>query len=608
MGLSATLMPLPSRRSADVARTVLDPVTRAGGHLRLEFELGAGVIADVWASGMTFRGLELGLRGRDPRDAWLLAQRICGTCTGVHALASVRAVENALGITIPANARLIRNLLAGTMLVRDHVTDFYLSQLPDWVDVKVATTADPVATAALAASRSQRQGETAADFAKVRDRIAAELDNPHPGVWGNGWWGHPAYRLSPEQDLLLVSHMLAAVDWQREFMRIHTLLGGKDPHPQTYLVGGMAVAPPWGGPSGAAGRDHPQVPDHNAPQALSADGFAFIDDLLAKARDFVTQAFVPDIGLLVGAYPDYVALGEGPGGFLSAGEYPQDDQEHPSMLFPTGRLDEGNLELSQPVDNTEFLETVATSWYTYAAGGGMLLGGNVGETTPAWPGLALPLGSLEQAVGYSWVKAARYRGVAMEVGPLARVLVGVANGRAEIAQSLATQMAPLNLAVNRLGGAAGRLLARAVEADVVVRQAATWLADLRTNLGTGDVAVADITYWDPGSWPHDAQGFSLGEGPRGTVAHWVTIRDKVVADYQVIDASTWNLSPRDGSGNRGPIETALMSTPVSDARRPLEALRIVHSFAPCAGCAAHTFGPRRDAPVEVLARAVEALR
>ncbi len=591
-----------------MARTVVDPVTRAGGNLRVEFDLEGSAISDAWVSGMSFRGLELGLRGRDPRDAWLLAQRICGTCTGVHALASVRAVENALGAAVPVNARLIRNLLAGTLLVRDHVMAFYLSQLPDWVDFMAATTADPGATAQLASTQAQRQGATAADFAKVRDRLAAQVGAPHPGVFGNGWSGHPAYRLSPEQDLLLAAHMLEAIDWQREFMRIHALLGGKDPHAQTFLVGGMAVAPPWGGPAGAAGRDHPQVPDRNAPEPLGSDGVAFMEGLVSTARDFVTQVFAPDVELLARAYPDFVGLGIGPGGYLSAGEYPQPGPTTQEMLFPTGRLDDGNLQASQPVDNTEFLETVAASWYTYSDGSGALLGGNVGETIPSWPGLALPLTTLEQATAYSWVKAARYRGVAMEVGPLARVLVGVANGGAEVVQTLAAQLTALNLTVDKLPGVVGRLVARSVEADVVIRQAATWLADLRANLGSGDVAVADVTFWDPGSWPNEAQGFSLGEGPRGTVAHWVTIRDKVVADYQVIDASTWNLSPRDGSGGRGPLEAALARTPVSDPRRPIEALRVIHSFAPCSGCAAHTFGPRRGAPVEVLARAVEAAR
>lgn len=588
-----------------MARTAIDPVTRAGGSLRIEFELGRGAISDAWVSGMSFRGLELGLRGRDPRDAWTLAQRICGTCTSVHALASVRAVENALGIAIPANARLVRNLLAGVLLVRDHVMDFYLSQLPDWVDARAASTADPAAAARLAASQAQRPNAAAADFARVRDRIAAELAGGHPGVLGNGWWGHPAYRLSPEQDLVLVAHMLEALDWQREFLRIRTLLGGKDPHPQTYLVGGMAVAPPWGGPAGVPGRDHPSVPDRDAPEPLGRDGLEFIERRLTTARDFVAHVFQPDIALLATAYPDWVATGKGPGGYLSAGEFPQDDEIGGQLLFPAGRLDEGNLVRSQPVMAGEFQEAVAASWYAYPDGAAPLLGGDAGVTSPSWPGLALPVETLDGSDTYSWIKAARYRGVPMEVGPLARLLVGLANGRDEVVRALGGVLPPLGLEVGQLTGVIGRLVARSVEADVVVRQAGAWLAALRANLSTGDTAVADITHWDPASWPEEARGVSLGEGPRGTVAHWVTIRDRVVADYQVIDASTWNLGPRDASGRPGTLEAALAQTRVSEPVRPLEALRVVHSFGPCAACAAHTFAPRRPGPVELLARAPE---
>ncbi len=591
-----------------MARIVIDPVTRVGGSLRLEFALDGDRIADAWASGMVFRGLEAGLRGRDPRDAWLLAQRICGTCSGVHAVASVRAVENALGIKIPVNARIIRNLLAGTMLVRDHVTDFYLSQLVDWVDVQAATTADPTATAALAATQAQRPGAAAADFAKVRDRIAAELGSGHPGVLGNGWWGHPAYRLSPEQDLLLVAHMLEAIDWQRGFMRLQALFGGKDPHPQSFLVGGMALVPPWGGPAGSTGRDHPQVPDANAPGALGADGFGLAVDLLATARAFVAQVFVPDVALIAAAYPDFVGVGAGPGGYLSAGEYPRGPVDAPDLLLPTGRLDAGNLEASQSVSGAEFAESVVSSWYSYPGGSDVLLGGNRGQTTPAWPGPALPLQSLEGAGAYSWVKSPRYRGVPMEVGPLARVFVGLANGQADVAVAVAARIAPLKLSVSGLAGVVGRILARSAEAEIVIGHLGTWLADLRTNLGTGDVSVADISSWDPASWPSEAQGYSLGEGPRGTVAHWVAIRDKVVSDYQVIDASTWNLSPRDGTGLRGPVEAALVGIAVADPARPLEALRVVHSFAPCTGCAAHAFGPRRDAPGGTRQHTVEGIR
>jgi hydrogenase large subunit len=575
-----------------VARIVIDPVTRVGGHLRVELDVASGAVTDAWSSGTMFRGIELNLRGRDPRDAWMLAERICGTCTGVHALASVRAVENALGITIPVNARVVRNLLAGTQLVRDHVVGFYQAQLPDWVDAKSAITADPSATARLAATQAQRANATAADFQAVRDRLEAVVASRQAGVLGTGWWGHPAYRLSPEQNLLLLAHFLEALDWQRDFMRIHALLGGKDPHPQTYLVGGMAVAPPWGGPTGAVGRDHPTVPDRNAPMPLSADGLTLIDSLLVGARDFVDQVFVPDVRLLLGAYPEWAKLGAGPGSYLSAGDLPDSSAKDPQFLFPTGRLATGNLAASLPVEQDTIAESVAAAWYTYASAADGLVAAVTGETTPAWPGLALPLKTLEGARKYSWIKAARYEGIPMEVGPLARLLVAVANGRAELGSALAEQMGPVGLTLDTLPGVAGRILARTVEAAVVIRQAATWLADLRTNLGTGDVAVADITYWDPASWPKETHGFSLGEGPRGMVGHWVTIRDRVVADYQVVDASTWNASPRDSVNGHGPIEAALAGVPIADPARPLEALRVVHSFSPCGACATHVFGPR----------------
>lgn len=586
-----------------MARTVIDPVTRVGANLRIELDIASGAVGEAWVSGTMFRGLELALRGRDPRDAWLLAQRICGTCTGVHALASVRAVENALGIVIPANARLLRNLMAGTQLVRDHVLGFYLAQGPDWVDARSALTADPAATTRLAATMSDRQGSTADMFRTVQDRLAAVVDSDQPGVLGNGWWGHPAYGLSPEQNLLLLAHLLEALDWQREFMRIQALLGGKDPHPQTYLVGGMAVVPPWGGPAGTTGRNHPQVPDRNAPDPLGPAGFEMVGGLLVTARDFVAQVFVPDVTMLSKEYPDWAALGPGAGNYLAAGEYPDDSTGRPEMLFPAGRLLNGNLALSRSVDPKDFGETVSHSWYAYSSGDTSLRAPVEGETTPAWAGAALPLTTLEDAAKYSWIKAARYQGLPTEVGPLARVLVGLANGRAEVRTSLASLLSGAGMDISAMPGVMGRLLARAVEADVVVRQAATWLSDLRTNLGSGDLAVVDVTLWDPSSWPAEARGFSLGEGPRGTVGHWVTIRDRLVADYQVVDATTWNASPRDDTGSAGPIEHALVGVPVADRARPLEALRVVHSFAPCPACAAHAFGPRSIAPVDVRVRA-----
>jgi hydrogenase large subunit len=266
-----------------MARIVIDPFTRTDGHLRIEAEAAGGAVSAAWASATMFRDLESVLRGRDARDAWLLAERSCGTCTTVHALASVRAVENALGIEIPTNGRLVRNVLSATQLVRDHVLGFYQAQLADWVDAKSALGADPAATSRLALGLGAWPKSGSDYFKGVRDRLAAVIESDQPGIFANGAWGHPAYRLTPEQNLLLLAHLLEALDWQASFMRIHALLGGKDPHPQTYVVGGMALAPPWGGPNPPVNRQHPQVPDPNAPLALSEAGIAMIDELISEA-------------------------------------------------------------------------------------------------------------------------------------------------------------------------------------------------------------------------------------------------------------------------------------------------------------------------------------
>ena len=574
-----------------MARTVIDPVTRAGGGLRAELDVVGGAIAEAWISGTMFRGLEATLKGRDARDAWLLADRICGTCSGVHALASVRAVEASLGVNIPANARLIRNLLAGTLMVRDHVLGFYQTEGPNWVDLKSAAGADPYATARLAQLQSDRAGNTPDAFKAVRDRLAVVTADGAPGAIGRGWWGHPAYRLSPEENLLLAAHRFEALDWQRNVMRIHALLGGKDPHPQTYLVGGMAVAAPWGGPKGQTGRDHPKVPDRNAPDALSTAGLLIIEGILAAARDFITQVYLPDVRIVARAYADWAAIGTGVGAYLSAGEFPVDAGEGAARFLPAGRLLLGNLMSPQPVDPGAIGETTVHAWYANPNGDRILEGPATSGVTPAWPNLALPLTTLEGAAKYTWIKAPRYEGLPVETGALARVLVAVANGRQEMATALGGLLTDVGLTMEHLPGVLGRTLSRAVEAEVVCHQASTWLADLRTNLAAGDLAVADITWWDPASWRAETTGVSLGEGPRGTVGHWVGIRDGLITAYQVVDGSTWNASPRDDSGGLGPIEAALAGVTLADPARPLEALRVIHSFAPCGGCASHVFRP-----------------
>ena len=581
-----------------MSRVAIDPVTRVGGHLRIEVDVTDGSVRDAWSSGTMFRGLEGILRGRDPRDAWLLAQRVCGTCTGVHALASVRAVENALGLTVPRNARLLRNILAGAQLVQDHVVQFYLLQAFDWVDAMSALRASPGVTASLATSTSAWPQSSAAHFREVQDRLAKVVASGEIGLLANGDWGHPAYALSPEANLLILSHYLEALDWQRRFMRVHTLLGGKSPHPQTFLVGGMALAPKWGGPNRALPGEHPQQVERNAPIALSERGLRVIADLIAEARVFVDQVYLPDVRLLARAYPEWTAIGAGVGAYLAFGEFPEEDTAAPELFLPRGRVASA-LSVVEPVDQTRVAETVARSHYTYDAGDQALLHPWDGQTTPRYGGPQPPVTTLENADRYSWLKAPRYEEAPLEVGPLARMLVAYVEGRSPVTSAVDRLVGSLGLQRDALFSTMGRTLAQAVETQVVVERLAGWHDDLTANLATGDVAVANVTAWDPGAWPDVARGWSFGESPKGAVGHWVTIENRRVSEYQIVDATTWNASPRDAKGRRGPCEEALVGTPIADPARPLEVLRTVHSFDPCTACAVHAHRPDGEEPVEI---------
>lgn len=582
-----------------MSRLVIDPVTRAGGHLRIEVDVADGVVVDAWSSGTVFRGMERILRGRDPRDAWLFAQRICGTCTGAHALASVRAVESALHASVPPNARLIRNLLAGAALARDHVLQFYQQTALDWVDVVAALDADPAATSRLARSISDWPAASASYFGGVRDQLAAHVASGRLGPFAGGYWGHPAYEMPPEADLMVMAHYLESLDWQRRISRAFVLLGGKDPHPQTFLVGGMALSVPWGGPIKPLTGEHPRLPERDSPMALSPDGLAELQALFAEMRAFVDRVYVPDALAIARYHEDWLGRGAGPGDYLSAGEFPEGDTGESPRLLPRGSIRGGDPLSLHPVDQAAIAETVAEAWYRYDAGDAALLHPSAGQTDPRYTGPSVPYASLEGSDGYSWMKAPRYAETPMEVGPLARILVAYAAGVPLVRAAVDDHTRRLGSGPAALSGTLGRIVARAIEAQVVVDRLGGWLTDLRERLADGDLAIADITSWDPGVWASEAEGWSLGEGPRGMIGHWVRIRDGLIADYQVVDATAWNASPRDERGWRGPLEEALRDTPVVDPGRPLEILRTVHAYAPCVACATHLAGHHVGSPIDI---------
>jgi Ni,Fe-hydrogenase I large subunit len=568
-----------------MSRIVIDPVTRAGGQLRVEAEVLGGAVTEAWLSATSFRGLESVLRGRAARDAWLVAQRVCGAATGVHALASVRAVENALGVDIPKNARLVRNILAATTLVQEHVVNFYLRELINWADPVAALTADPAATSTLARSITDWPNSDSSWYAAARDRLTALVRPGAGGPLGGAWSGHPAYRLSPEFGLMLYGHYLEALDWQRQLVRVRTILGGKSPHPQTYLVGGMAIAAEWGGPPVPPRGEHPST--RHSPPPLSQQALADMNMLLTNAARFINEAFVPDALTVAAHYPEWQRLGGGIGHYLSFGEFPVSDSFAGQLLLARGRVMDRDFANPRAIDQGSVAEAVDHAWYDYDATPDALVHPALGQTRPRYAGPALPYSSLGGLDKYSWIKAPRYADDPMETGALARMLVAYGAGNSFVRNAVDGVAFKLDAGMDSLFSTIGRTVARALEAQIVMARTTEYLRELVANLAQGDLALVNLEGWDMARWPSQASGFGLAEGPGGAVGHWLTIRDGRIADYQIVDGSTWNGSPRDNRGRPGACEQALVGTPVADPNRPLELLRTVHSFALCSACAVH---------------------
>ncbi|MGC2888702.1 MAG: nickel-dependent hydrogenase large subunit [Candidatus Acidiferrum sp.] len=555
-----------------MARIVVDPVTRIEGHLRIEAQVEGGMIADAWSSGTMFRGIELILRGRDPREAWIWAQRICGVCTMVHALASVNAVEDALGIEVPDNARLVRNIIAATQTVQDHVIHFYHLHALDWVDVVSALKADPAKTSQLAQSISDWPLSSEKYFKGVQDRVAALVASKQLSLFGAGYWGHPAYHLPPEANLLAVAHYLEALQFQKEFIRIHAVLGGKNPHLQTFLVGGMATAM-----------------DPNEPGAtINPERIDFLLEVAKTAQAFVSQVYIPDVLAVAGFYRDWFERGEGLGNFMSYGGYPQGSIKQPANFFlPRGIILNRDLSKVHPVDPANVTEYVTHSWYEYSGGDQAAKHPFDGETKPKYSGPKPPYEFLEVDQKYSWLKAPRYQDQSMEVGPLARLLVAYASGQPDVKALVDATLTKLKAPATALFSTLGRLAARALETQLLANRLSGWVEELGNNLATGNLRIHNGEKWDPNSWPKSARGFGFFEAPRGSLGHWVEIEDQAIKNYQAVVPSTWNAGPRDARGQRGAYEAALLKTPVADPDRPLEILRTIHSFDPCLACAVH---------------------
>ena len=566
-----------------MAKIAIDPITRIEGHLRIEAEVSGGKVADAWSSSTMFRGIERILQGRDPRDAWVFTQRFCGVCTTVHAIASIRCVENALNIKIPENAEIIRNIIIGIQNVQDHVIHFYHLHALDWVDITSALKADPAKTASLSASISDWPLNSPTYFKGVQGKLKAFVETGRLGPFANAYWGHPAYRLPPEANLMAVAHYLEALEWQKEIIRIHAILGSKNPHPQTFIVGGMAIAL-----------------DPDSQSALNMDKIAEIRSLLRKTKDFVDKVYIPDLLAVAAFYKDWAAIGGGVGNYLAYGEFPMDNSGKPEKLWmPRGIILNRDLTKVHPVDDKKIAEYVDHSWYEYSTGAGKGLHPWDGETNHKYTGPRPPYEFLDTNAKYSWVKAPRYNDQPMEVGPLSRLLVAYGAGHKDVKQAVDGVLAKLGVGPEALFSTLGRTAARGIETLLLAAELPKWLDQLTANIVGGDLHIHNSERWDPATWPSQASGFGLHEAPRGALGHWIRIHDQKIQNYQAIVPSTWNASPRDAKGLRGPYEAALIDTPIADPNKPLEILRTVHSFDPCLACAVHLVDPAGNDLVRV---------
>jgi hydrogenase large subunit len=556
-------------------RIVVDPITRIEGHLRVEAEIENGKIKDAYSSGTMVRLLEEILRGRDPRDAWAFVGRVCGVCTSVHSLTSVRAVEDALDITIPPNAETVRNIMFCAQYLHDHVVHFYHLHAMDWVDVVDALKADPKKTSELAQSISKWPKSSPGYFSDIQTRVKKFVESGQLGIFANGYWSHPAYKLPSEVNLIGLAHYLEALDWQKEIVKIHAIFGGKNPHPN-YLVGGMACSISLDDVSG-----------------INAERLANVKQLLEQAKVFVEQVYIPDLMAIASFYKDWGAIGGGLGSFMAYGDLGTNGyRDESSYKFPSGVILNKDISKIHEVDlrkDDEVQEFISHSWYEYKGGDKVGLHPWKGESKVKYSGPKPPFEHLDTTQKYSYLKTPRCKGNVVEVGPLARVLVGYARGRADFKAVVDKALTDLNVPVTALFSTLGRTAARGLESVLVAEWAMEFYNKLIDNIKNGDTRMAEMSKFDPKKWPKTAVGVGHSEAPRGALAHWINIDDGKIANYQLVVPTTWNASPRDANGKLSAYEAALIDTPVHDQNQPLEILRTIHSFDPCLACAVHLY-------------------
>lgn len=539
-------------------RIMIDPITRIEGHLRIEVEVENGKVKDAWSSGQMFRGIEIMLQGRDPRDAHHFVQRSCGVCTYIHALSSVRAVEAACNIEIPENAQIIRNLLHGAQYQHDHIVHFYHLHALDWVDIVSGLSADPVKTAKLSESTGGRR-ETAEYFKTVQDKLKTFVNSGQLGPFNNAYWGHPAYKLPPEANLMASAHYLEAIKLQAKAARMHAIFGGKNPHPQSLVVGGVT-----------------SVGD------LTPERINEFVTIWKETKAFIDEVYIPDLLAVASFYKDWGAIGGNNKNYLCYGEFPEKGAND-GFLYPAGVL-MGDLTV-KPVDTKLITEDVTRAWY------------EKGSAKHPFEGETKPIkGEVKYNTNnqYSWLKAPRYDGAPAEVGPLARNLVAYASGQPQVKSLVEHVLKTLGVGTEALFSTLGRTAARGIETVVIGNAMEGWIEKLKSNVSGGNKKTYQA--W---KMPDKGKGFGLNDVPRGALGHWIEIEGGKIKNYQYVVPSTWNLGPRDGKKQKGPVENSLIGTPIADPKRPLEVLRTVHSYDPCIACAVHVIDPHTNETYQV---------
>lgn len=567
-----------------MTRIVIDPITRIEGHLRIDCEIDGGKVRKAWSSGTMWRGIELILKGRDPREAWIFTQRFCGVCTTVHAIASVRAVENALQLEVPLNAQYIRNLIVAAHAIHDHIVHFYHLAALDWVDIVSALSADAKAAAQLGQKLSgySRNGEV--EIRRVQDKLEAFVGTGQLGPYATGYWGHPAMKLPPEVNLLAATHYVQALDVQRTANKIVAVLGSKTPHIQNLAVGGVA---------------NPINPDSQS--TLTLERLYAIKAWIDELGEFINEAMLVDVAAVAALYAEWTGYGAGVTNYLSVPDLPL-DTKGTEFALPGGWVPKGDVSAYQPITSYQdsffekgVKESVKHAWYRYE-GGDRARHPYEGQTNPAWAPFA-------EDGKYSWIKAPTFYDERAQVGPLANVLAMYAAGHEPTRRhtdrllAIASAVAGSEIPLSALHSTIGRIGARAVRCAVMLEALEEQWKLLMANIAKGDFTTFNRPTFPKG----EIRGFGYHEAPRGMLSHWVVIKDGKIENYQAVVPSTWNAGPRDDEDRPGPYEASLVDNPVADPEKPLEVLRTVHSFDPCIACAIHMADRERRPIVQVRA-------